>query len=169
MNLLNNSYKIVFADLDDTLIYTYTGNTFPQGIWDFMFNFDVLDNIINLKPDYLFIVSNQAGIGTYVDHSVFRIKFDYIVTAIKDYTAIKTVDGLYCISNDKSNKCRKPNTGMLENLLTRYNLNDINKSEMVMIGDAAGHPDDFSDSDKKCAENFGIDFIYAKEDKFIKL
>lgn len=169
MALLSNSYKIVFADLDDTLIRTYTGNTFPQGIWDMRFNFDVLDSIMDLKPDYLFIVSNQAGIGTYVDQEDFDIKFGYIIRAIKDYTTIKTVDGIYCSSNDKTDKYRKPNTGMLEELVSVYKLDDVSKSEMVMVGDAAGHSDDFSDSDKKVAENFGIDFIYAKKDKFIKL
>ncbi len=169
MNLLNNSYKIVFADLDDTLIRTYTGNTFPQGIWDIRFNFGVLDSIIDFKPDYLFIVSNQAGIGTYVHEEDFAVKFNYIIRAIKDYTAIKTVDGLYCTSNDKADKYRKPNTGMLEEMISVYNLGDVSKSEMVMLGDAAGHPDDFSDSDRKVAENFSIDFIYTKKDKFIKL
>ena len=34
-----------------------------------------------------------------------------------------------------------------------------NKQEMIMIGDASGKPGDFSDSDKKCAENFGIDYL----------
>ena len=28
------------------------------------------------------------------------------------------------------------------------------KEECIMIGDASGKPGDFSDSDKKCAENF---------------
>ena len=30
---------------------------------------------------------------------------------------------------------------------------------MVMIGDASGKEGNFSDSDKKTAENFGIDYI----------
>lgn len=32
-----------------------------------------------------------------------------------------------------------------------------------MIGDASGKPGDFSDSDKKCAENFGIDYIDVRD------
>ena len=38
-----------------------------------------------------------------------------------------------------------------------------NKKEMIMIGDASGKPGDFSDSDKKCAENFGIDYIDVRD------
>ena len=32
-----------------------------------------------------------------------------------------------------------------------------------MIGDDSGKPGDFSDSDKKCAENFGIDYIDVED------
>ena len=71
-------------------------------------------------------------------------------------------DYLYCASNDKDNPYRKPNTGMLEKLYYNHNLN-YNKQEMIMIGDASGKPGNFSDSDKKCAENFGIDYIDVRD------
>lgn len=32
-----------------------------------------------------------------------------------------------------------------------------------MIGDASGKPGDFSDSDRKCTENFGIDYIDIRD------
>lgn len=38
-------YKILFCDLDGTLIETLSGKTFPKGIWDMKFKFDVLDAI----------------------------------------------------------------------------------------------------------------------------
>jgi len=31
---LKSQYKIIFTDLDDTLIKTHTGNTFPKGVWE---------------------------------------------------------------------------------------------------------------------------------------
>lgn len=37
---------------------------------------------------------------------------------------------------------------------------------MFMIGDASGKPGQFSDSDKKTAENFGIDYIDVED--FVK-
>lgn len=71
-------------------------------------------------------------------------------------------DYIYCASNDKNDPNRKPNTGMLEKLCYDHNLS-YNKKEMIMIGDASGKPGDFSDSDKKCAENFDIDYIDVRD------
>lgn len=56
---------------------------------------------------------------------------------------------------------RKPNTGMLKQLYANACVK--NKAEYIMIGDASGKPGDFSDSDKKCAENFGIDYIDVRD------
>ena len=55
-------YKVLFADLDGTLIETASGKTFPEGIWDMKIKFDVLDAIKKLAPDCVFIVSNQGGV-----------------------------------------------------------------------------------------------------------
>ena len=62
---------------------------------------------------------------------------------------------------DKADPRRKPNTGMLENFYKYACVK--NKAECIMIGDASGKPGDFSDSDKKCAENFGIDYIDVRD------
>ena len=68
---------------------------------------------------------------------------------------------MYCDTNDKSDPYRKPNTKMLETLLEDYVGDDVEcfKHEILMIGDASGKEGQFSDSDKKTAENFGIDYI----------
>jgi hypothetical protein len=44
-------------------------------------------------------------------------------------------------------------------------INDIDKdkSEYLMIGDASGKEGQFSDIDKKTAENFGIDYMDVDE------
>ena len=55
-------YNIIFSDLDGTLINTISGETFPKGIWDMKFRYEVLDKIKEVKPEYLLIVSNQGGI-----------------------------------------------------------------------------------------------------------
>ena len=70
-------------------------------------------------------------------------------------------DYQYCDSIDKTNHRRKPNTGMLEWLVGGHK--KLQKSQILMIGDASGKPGDFSDSDKKCAENFGIDYIDVRD------
>ena len=37
------------------------------------------------------------------------------------------------------------------------------KSKSLMIGDASGKEGQFSDSDKKCAWNFGIDYLDVED------
>lgn len=62
---------------------------------------------------------------------------------------------------DKNNTYRKPNTGMLEQLYNQYRVESTN--ECIMIGDASGKPGDFSDSDKRCASRFFIDYIDVRD------
>ena len=154
-------YNVIFSDLDGTLINTISGETFPKGIWDMKIRFEVLDKIKEIKPEYLLIVTNQGGIESgFVNAYNFRAKLEYITRAISEYCDCKCY-GTYCSSNDKLNPRCKPNTGMLEDLLKNtvgYNFNYI-KSLSLMIGDASGKEGQFSDSDKKTAENFGIDYM----------
>ena len=161
MNEKFKNKKVLFCDLDGTLIETISGETFPKGIWDMRLKFKVLDAIKKLNPKYILIVSNQGGIESgfvYAHH--FRIKSEYIAKAIWEYCDCKCY-AMYCETNDKSDPYRKPNTGMLENLIERYvggDFDDI-KQKSLMIGDASGKEGQFSDSDKKTAENFGIDYM----------
>ena len=162
-------YKIIFADLDGTLIETLSGETFPKGVWDMRFRFDVLDKLKDLSPKVLLIVSNQGGIQNgSVNEFNFRSKIEFIRSSIEEYTGC-FVDGSYCSSNDKDCMNRKPNTGMLQYLLNYkcVDLSKISKTDMLMIGDASGLPGQFSDSDKRCAENFGIDYLDVEE--FLKM
>ena len=163
------NYKILFADLDGTLIKTKSGETFPKGIWDMEFRFDVLDAIKKLQPDYILIVSNQGGIESgFVDVDNFQAKSEYIGRAVSEYCGCKCYCE-YCETNDKQDSYRKPNTGMLNHLTERYVGDDFDfiKSRSLMIGDASGKEGQFSDTDKKTAENFGID--YMDVDDFVKL
>ena len=123
--------------------------------------FDVLDAIKKLNPDYILIVSNQGGIESgFVDEYNFQAKSEYIGRAIREYCVCECYIA-YCQYNDKSNKYRKPNAGMLELLTEKYVGDDFDfiKSRSLMIGDASGKDGQFSDSDKKTAENFGIDYM----------
>lgn len=47
--------------------------------------------------------------------------------------------------------CKMMNRGIIKN--------GIETDKMLMIGDASGKDGQFSDSDKKTAENFGIDYM----------
>lgn len=169
--LNTKNYKILFSDLDGTLIKTKSGKTFPENASDYEFKKEVVDAIKKLSPTYLFIVTNQGGIGKFVQKSDFENKLSDIVNYLEINTGCYTVDAIYCDSDDKKNEMRKPNTGMLSKMLDSHSYSHslislYNKNDMLMIGDASGLPGQFSDSDKKCAENFGIDYLDVSD--FIK-
>ena len=157
-------YDIIFSDLDRTLINTISGEIFPKGIWDMKIRFEVLDKIKEIKPKYLLIISNQGGIERgIVDGHNFRAKLDYIARAIREYCGCECY-GMYCDTNDKSDPYRKPNTAMLLNLIEYYVVNIFDyKSVSLMIGDLSGKEGQFSDTDKKTAENFGIDYMDVED------
>lgn len=158
------NYKILFADLDGTLIKTKSGETFPKGIWDMEFRFEVLDTIKKMQPLALLIVSNQGGVESdFVNRRNFEFKMEYIIRSIKDYTGI-FVQYSCCYSNNKSDQYRKPNTGMLNSLWGKtqfkwFKAEHLTYEDCIMIGDASGKEGQFSDTDKKTAENFGIDYL----------
>ena len=158
-------YNVIFADLDGTLINTISGETFPKGIWDMKIRFDVLDAIKALHPQYILIVSNQGGIESgFVDADNFHSKSEYIARAIREYCDCECY-GMYCTTNDKTDLYRKPNVRMLADLLETYVGDDFDciKQKSLMIGDASGKEGQFSDSDKKTAENFGIDYMDVED------
>lgn len=165
-NLKNK--KVIFCDLDGTLIETISGATFPKGIWDMRIKFDVLDAINKLEPEYILIISNQGGIESgFVDRHGFNSKYEYITRAIREYCGCECYT-MYCDTNNKLDPYRKPNTKMLETLLYDYVGDDVEyiKQKSLMIGDASGKEGQFSDSDKKTAENFGIDYMDVND--FVK-
>ena len=161
-------YKVIFSDLDGTLIETISGKTFPKGIWDMKIRFEVLDKIKEIKPKCLLIVTNQGGIEKgFVNRRNFEFKMEYLCRSIKEYTEIP-VEYSYCEKNAPTYKYRKPNTGMLDSLM--YKMinrgiieNGIETDKMLMIGDASGKDGQFSDSDKKTAENYCIDYMDADD------
>lgn len=154
-------YKVLFIDLDGTLIDTLSGSIFPKGVWDMKFKFEVFAAILRMQPEKVFIVTNQGGIEAgYVSEEAFRRKLDYVVECIYDYCNIKVCGRGYSKTNRKDDPLRKPNTGILEYLQQNQN---FEKGDCLMVGDASGLPGQFSDSDKKTAENFGIDYMDVSE------
>ena len=155
-------YKLLFADLDGTLIEPITLKTFPQGIWDMKIKFDVLDKIKELNPDVLFIITNQGGIESgFVNQILWEQKIKYICAAISEYCKID-VHYEMCPSNNKQDKDRKPNIGMVNKCIEKYS-EFKNLDDALMIGDASGKPGQFSDSDLKCAENAKIDYMDVED------
>lgn len=176
MNIMFDK-SVLFIDLDGTLIKTASGSTFPKDCTDFIIRKEVLDKIEEKLPNlfWIGIVTNQEEIPQFISKRDFKAKFESIIQFVGSYLGSRIpklcieakvfVTGLYCYSTGMDDKYRKPNTGMLE--ILQKDFGEHSKSSMIMIGDASGKPGDFSDSDKKCAENFGIDYIDVED--FLKL
>ena len=155
-------YKILFIDLDGTLINTITGKTFPVGVWDMKLDFELLDEIEKCGFDEICIITNQGGVEKgFIDLGNLLNKIYYICSCIKEYTSTKC-DFKVCFSNNKNDIHRKPNIGMITDYLSD---NDGKLEDCLMVGDASGLPGQFSDSDKKTAENAGVDYMDVSEFK----
>ena len=156
--------KILFGDLDGTIIETKSGQTFPKDADDWKFKEGILESIDAYAPLHLHIVSNQGGVEKgYITAIALKKKMHRIAGRLINLFPEASVSFDYCTSLDKNDKRRKPNTGMLEHF---YSMTSYDKKDALMIGDASGKEGDFSDSDKKCAENFGI--AYMDVNDFIK-
>ena len=55
--------KVLFIDLDDTIITTISGNTFPTDVTDFKIRKEVLDKIVDAFPTlyYVEIISTKEA------------------------------------------------------------------------------------------------------------
>lgn len=159
---VDKQYKYLFSDLDGTLIETLSGETFPKDENDWKLKTDVIEAIKKLNPEKLYIISNQGGIEKgYFSEESFENKMINIINSLrKCLPNVKNIDYEYCTTNDKNSAYRKPNAGMIYFIQQRYG---ISLTEAMMIGDASGKEGQFSDSDRKCAENAGIAYMDVED------
>lgn len=153
--------RVLFADLDGTIIVTKSGNTFPENCDDWKLKDYIIDAIKEYNPTHLHIISNQGGIERgFVDANEFFWKMVKIQKTLKTHLPKTRVSYDYCTSNGRNDLRRKPNCGMIDFYCTdAYNNTDCLKRNCLMIGDASGKDGQFSDSDKKCAENANIKYM----------
>ncbi len=154
--------KILFTDLDDTLIKTKTGSVFPRGSWDWRLIPGIVDAIKRYSPDHIHIVSNQSRLGK--REGAWLMKVGQVIKAIQDSygPGAPQITYDYCTSSKSSGDLRrKPGPGMILEFLDR--LPDTELPECLMIGDASGKPGDFSDSDREAAKNAGIPYLDVNE------
>ena len=165
-----NKKKVLFIDLDDTLIKTVSGESFPRDCTDFQIKKPVVDVIRSMKGlQRIAIVSNQGGIPEFVSEEDFKAKLKAVEFFLFVYCGDVAVSSVYCADIDKENPRRKPNIGMFEEVLNTLPYHLRKKELMLMVGDASGKKDDYSDSDKMAAKNFGIDYMDVNDfEKCIK-
>lgn len=165
--------QLLFFDFDGTLVETKSGNTFPTDLADMVLKMDVInraaDLIVKNDIEVIGICSNQGGIELgYVDFLDINAKIRYVGACIDDLVRNRRKEkkGItfyvrVCDKNDKSDPNRKPNPGMLDDVVYMAGETgfDFDKDQMLMVGDASGFAGQFSNSDRRCAENFGIDYM----------
>jgi len=141
--------NIAMFDLDGTIITTKSGKKFPDDKDDWKFRFpNVPEKLKELhsKGYTIFFITNQAGIELYPN------TLEPIVSKIQDIMKILNIPIQVYIAAAK-NVWRKPNTAIIEQYIlpTTASVEAIHK--IFYVGDAAGRPGDFSDSDRKFAYN----------------
>ena len=156
--------KLLFIDRDGTLVLEpedYQVDSF-QKLKFYPQVFTYLSKIAKELDYELVTVTNQDGLGTasHPEENFWPIQNFIIETFENEDVKFEDIfiDKTFAKDNAPT---RKPNTGMLEILLKDFG--EHSKSQMIMIGDASGKLGDFSDSDKKCAENFGIDYLDVED------
>lgn len=164
--------RILLFDFDGTLIETASGNTFATDLTDMRIKMDVVNKALDLMQEngvkVFAIVSNQGGVEAgFVSGADIEAKIEYVLRSVHDLAVKRGIRGvLYekrlCYSNDEQNPMRKPNTGMIDDILMKCK-DTVMFSQLkgcsLMVGDASGLPGQFSDSDKVCAEKAGVEYM----------
>jgi len=150
-----NGNKIFATDLDGTLIRTKKSR-FAKDENDYAF----LPNCIKIIKDYInkgftiAIFTNQKRLPDVMINKINNVLTDLINEGIYPWVFVSTKDDKY----------RKPNIGMWEYFINNFH-HDINYQLSFYVGDAAGRPQDHSDSDLKFAEKINLKF-YTPEQIF---
>lgn len=152
--------RVAAYALDNTIIKTKSGESFPVDQYDWVFTSPNVRPRLhaNYKNDINnVIMSNQYGIRNGKQNK------DEWMAMIEQVTAALGVP-MYVIAATEDNDYRKPNTGMWDYYTCTLNQFLITSLfESLYVGDAAGRPNDIGDSDKEFAQNIGIKFFTPEQ------
>ena len=153
-----NCTKVAGFDLDHTLLRPKNNRVFPlnKNDWELLYKkeISVLHKLHN--EDYKIVIfTNQGGI------SKGKTKLNNIIYKIDAFINKIGIPIDYMIAYEY-NEYRKPNIGMW-NIYKKYSMKRILRKNSFYCGDAAGRYKDFSDNDKKFADNIGIQFYLPGE------
>jgi D-glycero-D-manno-heptose 1,7-bisphosphate phosphatase len=142
---MNQKSKAIFLDRDGVInieknyLYKVDDFEFIDGVFDALQYFQDLGY-------KLFIITNQSGINReYYTKKDFQYLTKWMLGEFK-YRGINILDVQFCPhTQDENCNCRKPKTGMIDNILDKF---DIDLENSWLIGD--------KNSDIMCAKNAGI-------------
>lgn len=144
--------KMAGFDFDWTLVKPLDNRKFPKSVDDWQWLFPTI-------PDKLKELYNEGYMIVVFTNQSKPWKQEQIEKAMSTLN----IPLFIAIAFEKEEY--KPNTILFDSLTT--NKKFINKKNSFFVGDALGRKDDFADSDKKFAENIGIECI-APESFFIE-
>lgn len=157
----SSKLKIAGFDLDQTLITTMSGKTFPKDSDDWKWNYPNVKNVLNQckKRNYIItIITNQAGIqNSEIQLNKFKHKIENIeldINLTHPNISFRIFSAIY------KDIHRKPYPTFLINETM-----DHNKS--FFCGDGAGRPNDHTSSDIKFSRNCMLKF-YTPERLFLR-
>jgi D,D-heptose 1,7-bisphosphate phosphatase len=152
----------VFLDRDGVLNYNF-GYVHKYENFKWMNGSINALKYLNKKDIYIFIVTNQSGIG----RGYYKInEFNKLHIKIKDFLSKKNIfidEVVYCPHHPefahgkyrKKCKCRKPGNKLITDLQKKWNI-DMKKS--FMIGDQS--------TDEICAKKSKLNFFYRDKDLY---
>ena len=148
--------KVLFTDLDGTLIKTKSGKMFPLHSEDWVFIPETLKALqYYITKDYkIVIITNQGGIESgFINEQVFINKIEKICTTLEKILKLKknTISYRYCKYIESYE--RKPNPGMAFDVLIDE---ELSLEDSIMFGN--------TESDKGFAINAGIKDFYTIEE-----
>ncbi|GJN87618.1 hypothetical protein Rhopal_000573-T1 [Rhodotorula paludigena] len=150
------SAKVAAFDIDGTLIKTKSGNKFPSDANDFAWlNSKVIPKLRELHADgYAIVLFSNQGVNA-VKLSHFRKKLPLLANALEiPFRAFAAFD---------FNEFRKPAPGMWDAFVHQCNGGVVDYDTSFYVGDAAGRPADWNDTDRKFAINCGLTFFTPEE------
>jgi D-glycero-D-manno-heptose 1,7-bisphosphate phosphatase len=142
-------YKLIAFDLDETLIHTVSGESYPAYPQDATWLPGRLQSLFTLHTLGIktAIVTNQGGVG-----AGYRSKKD-VDTRLYRVLSEGNIEYLrVCYSHNAKNPRRKPNPGMLLELLE---VTGYGSSDVLYVGD---YP-----ADLEAARRAKIDFLWSDE------
>ena len=163
------SNPTVFLDIDNTVVITNSGKTFPTNPNDWKFNKDILDYIaVAIKKGFdVVFVSNQAGvINGYLRPNDAVARLDNILMNVRRFifeeTRTRCTFTLFAPMSSNNKYYKGPNVSKF----AYQEATNYDAIRSIMIGDANSKETSFSDSDLVFANTLEIQTFYHPDDLF---
>ena len=144
--------KMAMFDYDWTLVKPLSNGTFSKSLDDWKWMTDKVPEVLQKyyeKGFCIVIISNQSR------------NTEMKLQQITNVLSTLNIPSLISVGYEENDK--KPNRTMFDIIIKNKKI-DMNKS--FFVGDALGRQGDWSDSDRKFAENINIKKIYSPDDLF---